>query len=119
MGKPNSNTINLNEAQVYNMLGYGKSSAITGQQIADSTGLVVREVRAVMEQLRREHIIVNDQDGTGYYLSNEPQEAQRYYWQEYSRAISILRRLKPVREFLKANGVDMVAREQEAKQKAM
>ncbi len=119
MGKPNSNTIELSTAQVFNMLGYGKEYATTGQQIADVTGLSVREVRAVIEQLRREYIIINDQDGTGYYLSNQPQEAQRYYHQEYSRAISILRRLKPVREFLKANGVDMAARDQETKQKAI
>ncbi len=90
---------------IFNLLGYGKEHAKTGEYLSNITGASGREVRECIEQLRHEYIIINDQDGAGYYLSNDPQEARRYYRQEYNRAISILRRLKPVRQFLKAHGV--------------
>ncbi|MDL2220603.1 hypothetical protein LJC55_02945 [Eubacteriales bacterium OttesenSCG-928-N14] len=119
MKKPDNSTVPIIAERVYSLLGEGKENAITGQSIADIVGISLRDVRLNIEHLRKTHIIINDQDGEGYYLSDEPLLAQRYYWQEYSRAISILSRLKPVRAFLKANGVDMATQEREAKKKAI
>lgn len=91
------------QEQIYSFLqNEGAASAI---ELSKRFGAPERNIRAAVEELRTEYIIINDQDGKGYYLSNDPDIIQRYYWQEYSRAMSILKRLKPVRAFLKAHGV--------------
>jgi len=51
------------------------------------------------------HWIVNDGNGAGYYLAEDAYTILRYYNIEYARAMSILKRLKFVRRFLKKEGL--------------
>lgn len=100
---------------VYNLLLYGKQNAKTRKELVKRTGVCDREVRESIERLRRKYIILNDQDGTGYYLSENIREIIRYYMQEFKRAISILARLKPMRLFLAEKGVKVAKLERRLK----
>ena len=90
---------------VFNLLLYGKENAKTRAELSERTGAHDREVREGIERLRKKYIILNDQDGNGYYLSENVREIVRYYMQEFKRAVSILARLKPMRGFLRDRGI--------------
>ena len=90
---------------VLNAIGYGKQKAVTRRQLAEKTGLEDRAVRKAIQTLRRTYIILNDQDGKGYYRSYDPQQIRRAYRTERARAISILYRLEPMRALLRGGGL--------------
>lgn len=70
----------------------GKENAVTRVELALRTGLPDRKVRKLIEEARKDGApILNDQDGVGYYLSEEPGELKRQYRTNRSRALSILR----------------------------
>lgn len=70
----------------------GKQNAVTREQLRMLSGLPDRDVRRRIEEARKDGApIVNDQDGAGYYLSEEPGELKRQYRANRSRALSILR----------------------------
>ena len=75
------------------------------QELSDRLGVSDRTMRSVVEIARREgYIVLNDQDGTGYYSINDLDALERHYRQERSRALSVLARLKRVRRILKEAG---------------
>lgn len=84
-------------------IGYGYT--ITRAELSELTGLSDRRVREIIEDLRREFVILNDQNGAGYYRTHNPIKILKYYRQELARALSILRRLKPMRILLKGAGL--------------
>ena len=88
---------------VLDNIGYGYT--ITREELCDITGLSDRQVRKIIEDLRREYVILNDQNGWGYYKSHNALKILKYYRQELARAMSILRRLKPMRALLKGAGL--------------
>lgn len=90
---------------VYMQLRFGKENARTRSQLMARTGLSDRQVRKAIEILRREVIILNDQDGRGYYLSSDTAEIRKAFRQEMSRAKSIMYRLKPMRSHLRYRGL--------------
>ena len=83
---------------------FGKDKAVTRRHLCISTGLSDRQVRKAIESLRRTYVILNDQDGEGYYRSYELADIERSYRQERARALSILYRLQPMRVLLKGGG---------------
>lgn len=85
------------------LIGKGKQNAIPGSRLCELTGLSDRKVRAEIETLRREgHIIVNLQDGNGYFIPTEIEDIRRQYIQNDRRAKSILVQQKKMRAILKA-----------------
>ena len=65
------------------------------------TGLSDRKVRECIEELRRDGcIIINKQDGKGYYISNDIEDIKCQYHQNNSRALSILVQQKFLRRRL-------------------
>lgn len=105
------------QEQIYNVLQ--NEGAANTKELSKRFRVPERNIRAAVEDLRMEHIIINDQDGRGYYLSDAPAVVQRYYWQEYSRAMSILKRLKPVRAFLKEHGITNLRQEEKRNVKVL
>ena len=95
--------LSLMHQTVLDNIGYGYT--ITREELCDITGLSDRQVRKIIEDLRREYVILNDQNGYGYYRTHNPLKVLRYYRQELARAMSILRRLKPMRALLKGAGL--------------
>ena len=70
--------------------------------LASRLGVSDRKMRNIIEDARREgYIVLNDQDGTGYYSANDLDALLRHYKQERSRALSILVRLKRIRRILR------------------
>ena len=84
---------------------FGRENAITRKELCSLTKLSDRKLREQIEQARREgHIIINNQDGRGYYRTDDPDEIARQYRQQRRRAMSILAQQKHMRRLLKAAG---------------
>ena len=49
-------------------------------------------------------LIISDQDAGGYYIATDPAEIRAQYRIDRARALAILKRLKPMRQYLKARG---------------
>lgn len=84
---------------------FGRENAVTRTELRRITGKSDRKIREEIEQARREgHIIINNQDGRGYYRTDDPDEIARQYRQQRRRAMSILAQQKYMRRLLKAAG---------------
>lgn len=80
-------------------IGIGKDNAVTRGELCTLTGLCDRRVRLEIERLRDEGvIIINHQDGKGYYISEDIEEMQAQYRLNQARAMSILRQQKHLRK---------------------
>ena len=90
-------------ARVLSCIRKGAKMANTRRWIAMHTGLSDRVVRERIEELRNEgHLICNLQNGSGYFLADTDEEVEQQYKQDCARAMSILRRIKPFRHYLKS-----------------
>ena len=76
----------------------GKDAGVTRTWLATQTGVNDRSVRLAIEDLRNDGMLIcNDQDGEGYYLASDERDIMRQYRRDCARAMSILKRLKPLR----------------------
>ena len=90
---------------IFKYIPYGKENAVTRAQLCSMTGLPDRQNRKLIELAqRRGCIILNDQDGKGYYTTTDPDVLIRYYRQEYGRALATLRKITPLRRRLRKEG---------------
>lgn len=86
-------------------LKIGRENAITGRALARALDCPERKVRQLVEEARRQgELIVNDQDGKGYYIASCVEDVQRQYNQMTNRAMSILQARAPFRKYLKRVG---------------
>ena len=92
------------EEIVLDAIPFGKDRAVTREYLAAKTGLPDRQVRKAIEEIRRNHIILNDQDGKGYYRSYDLDDIERFYRQERARALAVLYRMKPMLVLLRGGG---------------
>ena len=70
---------------------FGKENAVDRLFLTSVTGLRDREVRKLIQSARnRGELILNDQDGRGYYRSRDVGELKRQYQTNKNRAMSIL-----------------------------
>lgn len=85
----------------------GNENAISRENLCIATGLNDRVVRALIEEARRETIIISNTDGSGYWIYPDiPTEEEklllkRYVEAQESRAKSIFYALYPARQILK------------------
>lgn len=98
--------------ELLNLLGIGKKNAVSRYDLTErlypGRGHMKeydRKMRGRIEQLRRDYVIVNDQDGGGYYITDDLDRIDKFYHQEFSRAMSILFRLKTPRKILRKAGM--------------
>ena len=80
----------------------GHENAVTRQQLCISTGMNDRRIRRAIAEARREIIILNLQDGNGYYIPDmeddvDKAELKRFVKQEEHRLKSIGWSLKAAR----------------------
>ena len=92
------------EEIVLDAIPFGKDRAVTREYLTAKTGLPDRQVRKAIEEIRRSHIILNDQDGKGYYRSWDMDDIERFYRQERARALAVLYRMRPMRVLLRGGG---------------
>ena len=93
------------EIEIY--IPVGKSRAISRGDLAGIVGLNDRETRREIQHAReRGALIMNDQDGKGYYRigPDDLDTAERQYWQDTARAMAILKRRKALHAILKEAG---------------
>lgn len=97
-------TLSDREEIVLDAIPFGKDRAVTREYLTAKTGLPDRQVRKAIEEIRRSHIVLNDQDGKGYYRSYDLDDIERFYRQERARALAVLYRMKPMRVLLRGGG---------------
>lgn len=87
---------------IVNYIGVGRENAVDRVRLTELTGLPDRKVRSLIEEARREGtLIVNAQDGAGYYISDDLVELKRQLHTNHSRAMSILVQQKYLRRKIK------------------
>ena len=80
----------------------GREKAVTRKYLCAVTGLPDRRVRKEIEEARRcGAIIINTQDGAGYFQTDDVAEIKRQYEQNERRATAILAQQKHLRKKLK------------------
>ena len=83
---------------ILDYIGTGKANAVTRRELCARLNLPDRTIRRLIEAERNKGaIIINDQDGEGYYQSDELKDLLAQYRLNRSRAHSILRQQKHLR----------------------
>ena len=90
---------------IQNAIPVGRRNAIKREALAKKLHMTDRKMREAIEQARSEGlIIICACNGRGYYQSSDLDEISYQYRQDTSRAMSILKRRKPMRDLLKEAG---------------
>ena len=83
---------------ITDFIGTGRENAVTREQLSVLLNLPDRTIRRMIAEARNEgELIINSQDGTGYYISDDLGELNRQYKTNRSRALSILRQQSHLR----------------------
>ena len=101
-----SGIVQTNEvSRVVSAIPFGHDNAVSRDTLVSVTGYADRKIRKCIEEARRAGaLIMNKQDGRGYYQTIDLDEIERQYQQDTKRALSILARRKTTRKILKAHG---------------
>lgn len=84
---------------------FGKENAIRREMLSNELGISDRAMREAIEQARADGMmIINIGDGSGYYQTNNLEEIAAQYHKDTARALSVLKRRKPMRDRLKSAG---------------
>ena len=92
---------------IIDFIPFGQDRAITYNQLRRLTGLSKRLIRRDISQARKEHIILNMQDGNGFFQPLEDEEylIERFYNQENHRNNEHRETLKPLQDYLYMRGI--------------
>lgn len=83
----------------------GKAAAVKSCELQRIWNKDRRQVSAIIEDLRRSGEMICS-CGNGYFLPETLQEVSDFYWNMYSRSMSILYTLKDTGKYLKDHGID-------------
>ena len=92
---------------IIDFIPYGQKNAIKMSKLIDLTGIKSsREIRLLISQARRHTVVLNLQDGNGYFrpTDEEINLVERFKQQEQSRAKKIFWSLRGCNEFIKEKG---------------
>ena len=93
--------------KIINYIPKGHANAISRKNLCEVTGLGDRIIRKLIEEERRNTIIISNDDGSGYWVyPDNPTELEemllrKYVKQQESRAKSIFYALYPARKMMK------------------
>ena len=98
----------MSSIDIVNCIPIGRDNAISRQELCIKTGLSDRKVRNMIKMARRNIVILNIQDGSGYFLPGVDDTAlvRKYLKQEERRAKSIFWALKSARKYIEEIGGD-------------
>ena len=67
---------------VYNALGVGSKNAVSRKELCRRIGCGDRMLREIIEDLRKDQVIITDDNGAGYYIptSDDMGRARASYW---------------------------------------
>jgi hypothetical protein len=88
---------------IIDLIPCGKENAISRNSLVIKTGLSDRKIRDLIALERRNHVILNVQDGKGYYRPTEKEmpDIERFVKQETRRAKSIFWSLRAAKKAIK------------------
>jgi len=87
---------------------HGKENAISRRELRERTGMTDRKMRAAIATARADgEFIINNQDGRGYYMTDDLMELKEFYDSNHARAINIMVADRKLRQYLKLNGVEV------------
>lgn len=90
---------------IENYFQKGPENALSRKTLCELTGLDDRTVRmAIAEARERGIFILTDEDGFGYYISEDVADVKRQYMRDMARIKAISKRTKHLRRFLKEKG---------------
>ncbi len=94
------------EIDVVKFIPFGKENAISRDKLAAKIGCTDRTMRDLVNKARKRVVIINLQDGDGYYrpTDEDMEDVLRYKKQEENRATEVFGNLQPVREFIRKHG---------------
>lgn len=98
------------ELNIVDYIPKGCANAVSRKSLCIATGLKDRVIRNLIEEARRETIIISNTDGSGYWRYPDdptPEEQlllRKYVKQQESRAKSIFYALYPARQAMKEGG---------------
>ena len=103
---------------ITDFIGTGKENAVTRGELVAILNLPDRAVRRLIQEAReRGEIIINAQDGTGYYRSDDVGELKRQYATNHNRAMSVLRQQTYLRrKIIEAEQKDQMTLDEAVKQ---
>jgi len=85
-----------------NIMDYITDKPVTRRELVTLTGMNDRQVRRAIEDARvAGNIIINLQDGKGYFTTDDPMVLKLQYNLNQSRAMSVLVQQKFIRQKLK------------------
>lgn len=82
--------------RVADLLSHGSENGVTLHHLEKMTGLSGREVRREIERERRGGELIISDNKNGYYLTDDPAEAQRFARSMRRRALEITRTARAV-----------------------
>lgn len=87
---------------------YGEDNAVTRHYLTSVLGLTDRNIRQMIEDARKQGaIIINKQDGRGYYQSDLTHDLLHQYRSSHSRVMGQLQQLSYLRRELQGRGVSV------------
>lgn len=93
---------------IYNNLGVGPKNAVSRKELCRRTGCGDRMLRRAIEDLRKDRVIITDDNGAGYYIptTDASGKAQAAYWiaRQSKRLKSIKKAMKGAERFVKQGG---------------
>lgn len=95
--------------KIEDCLPYGHENAVTYDKLKRYTGLDKRSIRREINRLRKEIIILNMQDGKGFFRPIEGEEdalIERFLKQEAHRNKEHRETLRPIQELFYFKGIE-------------
>lgn len=85
----------------------GRANAVTGSYLASKLHIPERDVRKLISHARREEVIINLQDGKGFFKPAESEGTLVEFWlkQESSRLKEHAMSLRASRRYVKEHGL--------------
>lgn len=84
------------QIKIADCLGNSPESAVTGRELCALTGLDSRTIRAQIERERRSGALIVSDNKSGYWLTDDPAEAQRFARSMLHRSREIARTARAV-----------------------
>ncbi len=90
-------------ARIAEIVPFGRTKAISREELANRLNLSDRQMRQAVSLARREGlVIINDQGGSGYYRSDDVADMRRQLAQTHHRALSLLAQEKHLKARINA-----------------
>lgn len=90
------------DIDIVKFIPFGRENAVSRDKLSAEIGCSDRVMRDLINNARKRVVIINIQNGNGYYrpTNEDAAEVEKFKRQEENRAKEIFRGLQPVRKFL-------------------